>query len=62
MRCAYSGVKMSLNEITHAFAMSVERINEKLGYIKDNVLLVCKEFNTSHRQWSKEKLSELRGF
>jgi cupin superfamily acireductone dioxygenase involved in methionine salvage len=62
MRCAYSNVKMSLHEMIHDFAMSVERINEKLGYIKDNVLLVCKEFNTGQRQWSKAKITELRGF
>tara|TARA_Y100000389_G_C17461382_1_gene521989 strand:- start:194 stop:2170 length:1977 start_codon:yes stop_codon:yes gene_type:complete len=63
MRCAYSNVKMSLNQMFHNFAMSVERKNEKEGYAKDNILLVCKEFNTGNdHQWSKEKLTELRGF
>ena len=63
MRCAYSNVKMSLNEMSQDFAMSVERIDENLGYVEDNVLLVCKELNTGNgRQWSKEKLLNLRGF
>lgn len=62
MRCAYSNVKMSLNEMIHDFAMSVERIDENFGYIKDNVLLVCKEFNTGHgHQWSKKLLNYYRG-
>ena len=62
MRCAYSGVKMSLNEMIHDFAMSVERINEKEGYTGDNVLLVCKEFNTGlGRQWSEDLLNYYRG-
>jgi hypothetical protein len=61
MRCAYSNAKMSLNEMFHDFAMSVERKNEKEGYIKDNVLLVCKEFNTGYRQWSEELLNYYRG-
>jgi len=37
------------------FALSIERLNEKLGYVDGNVKFICKEFNTGHgRQWSPE--------
>jgi hypothetical protein len=36
------------------FALSIERLNEKIGYVEGNVKLICKEFNTGQRQWSRE--------
>ena len=54
LRCFYSNVKLSLSEMRFDFALSPERLNEKLGYVKGNVKLICKEFNTGQRQWSRE--------
>ena len=54
LRCFYSKVKMSFSEMRFDFALSPERLNEKLGYIEGNVKLICSEFNTGLRQWSRE--------
>jgi hypothetical protein len=54
LRCFYSNVKMSFSEMRFDFALSIERLNEDLGYVEKNLKLVCKEFNTGHRQWSRE--------
>jgi len=54
LRCFYSNVKMSIGEMRFDFALSPERLNEDLGYIKGNLKFVCKEFNTGYRQWSRE--------
>ena len=54
LRCFYSNVKLSLSEMRFDFALSIERLNEDLGYVEGNVKLVCKEFNTGYRQWSRE--------
>ena len=40
-----SGIKMSLDELHYAFALSVERINPDEGYVEGNIALVCREFN-----------------
>jgi hypothetical protein len=50
-RCAYSRIKL---EISGDWRMSLERINERKGYIRTNVVLTCKEFNT-FAQWSRAK-------
>lgn len=51
--------------------MSIERLNNKQGYTKDNIVLICVEFNsidtttnrviegTGSAQWSKEKMKIL---
>jgi len=54
LRCFYSNVKMSFSEMRFDFALSPERLNNDLGYIKGNLKLICKEFNTGYRQWSRE--------
>jgi hypothetical protein len=66
--CAYSGLPLKFgnsNEIN--WKISLERINQKIGYTKDNVCLICIEFNTADKSilynddslgssaWSKEK-------
>ena len=43
LRCFYSNVKMSFSEMRFDFALSIERLNEDLGYIEENVKLICKE-------------------
>ena len=63
LRCRYSGIKMSLDELHYAFALSVERINPDVGYIEGNIALVCREFNTGHNtQMTHEKFKEVYGW
>lgn len=52
-RCFYSNTIMST--LTHSNnQMSLERLNNNKGYIKENVVLICLEYNTA-AQWSKRK-------
>ena len=37
---------------------SIERLDENKGYIKGNVALICKEFNTGFYQWSSDKFKK----
>ena len=61
LRCLYSGIKMSLDELHYAFALSVERIDPDVGYVEGNIALVCKEFNTSC-QMTHKKFKEVHGW
>ena len=61
LRCLYSGIKMSLDELHYAFALSVERINPDEGYVEGNIALVCREFNTPC-QMTHEKFKEIHGW
>lgn len=69
-RCAYSNIKLNYGSIFDKdWVASLERINPRLGYIKDNVCLICAEFNgVDHTKnikysnggsgyWSKEKFN-----
>jgi len=51
--CAYSGIKLQLSK---EWIMSLERLDELKGYTRDNVVLVCHEFNPS-AQWSRDKFT-----
>jgi len=51
--CEYSGIKL---EISGEWVMSLERLDELKGYARDNIVLVCHEFNTS-AQWSRDKFT-----
>lgn len=47
------------------WVMSLERLDEKMGYVKGNVALVCLEFNTwglSTSSWTAEKVQIVRDF
>lgn len=66
--CAYSGIPMQF-ECGKDWKISLERINVLQGYTRDNVCLICREFNTSdlsiryinsnlgRSSWSKEKFA-----
>lgn len=43
-----------------SWTISAERLNNSIGYTKENVVLVCWEFNVPHIQWSKEKIQQLK--
>jgi len=58
-RCYYSGVPMCIIPNTH-WRLSLERLNNDLGYTLSNCVLVAAEFNT-RAQWSKEKVELIWG-
>lgn len=55
--CYISKIKMSLK--THSnFNISIERINEADGYVKENIKFICIEFQNGHQQWTPTKFNE----
>jgi hypothetical protein len=70
-RCAYSNIPM--NYVPNSdWKCSPERIDPTKGYVKDNIIFICLEFNTSTKahvttneifgssQWNKEKVDYLK--
>ena len=74
--CAYSGVDLELATRNSHWRISLERLNNKQGYVPENVALIAMEFNSTEKmsphalvrgsaQWSKQKFERLpveRGF
>lgn len=72
-RCAYSGVQMEICLPHSNWRMSLERVDNKLGYEPENCVLIAAEFNTSgmtskrvamdeesgSSEWSMEKVQKL---
>jgi hypothetical protein len=57
-KCYISGVKM--NAGTHQnWKMSIERVDESVGYMKTNCVLICAEFQSGYRQMTREKWDEI---
>lgn len=54
--CFYSGIQMSINK--KKWQMSLERLDQSKGYIVDNCVLCCLEFNGAV-QWSHEKIKSM---
>jgi hypothetical protein len=52
-KCYYSGIQMNYDK--NEWKVSLERLNENLGYIKNNVVLCCLEFNGTS-QWTQQKI------
>lgn len=68
-RCAYSSIPLTYTRKAN-YRMSIERINNRLGYTNENTVLICLEFNsidtssirenaTGSSQWSKAKFEYL---
>lgn len=55
-RCYYSNIPMNYNK--NEWKVSMERLDTSKGYIEDNVVLCCLEFN-SHNQWTAQKIQEM---
>lgn len=55
-KCYYSNIQMNYNSFD--WKVSLERLDTKVGYIKDNIVLTCIEFN-SRTQWSVEKVMNM---
>ena len=61
-RCAYSGVPMQIRFPHAHWRMSLERVDNSLGYIRENCVLVAGEFNSAdHSRRSGVKLAEVQG-
>lgn len=73
--CAYSGIPLRLiNPSTGNWAASVERKNPLKGYTRDNVCLICREFNSADNSakqttlesgtsgWTPEKFQLFLGY
>jgi hypothetical protein len=57
-KCYISGIKM--NAGTHQnWKMSIERVDENLGYMNTNCVLICAEFQSGCRQHTKENWDTL---
>jgi hypothetical protein len=54
--CYYS--KLPMNYDKNEWKVSLERLNNKMGYTRDNICLVCLEFN-GPCQWSHLKILEM---
>jgi hypothetical protein len=55
-KCYYSNIPMQFNK--NEWKVSLERLDPRKGYIKDNVVLCCLEFNT-RSQWTLSKVNEM---
>jgi hypothetical protein len=55
-RCYYSNIPMNFSK--NEWRVSIERVNNEKGYVKDNVVLCCLEFNT-RSQWTQDKVDEM---
>jgi len=53
-KCYISGKELSI--IMHSdWKISIERLDQNNGYIKENIVFICLEFQSGFRQWTKEK-------
>ncbi|CAE8612297.1 unnamed protein product [Polarella glacialis] len=73
-RCFYSGIPLQYKALHVHWRMSLERVNNSVGYTKENCVLIAVEFNTSDysrnkattqvfgtAQWSREKVIHVWG-
>ena len=56
--CAYSGVEMTL-ESGKLNTVSIERIDSKIGYTKENTILVCQAVNRMKSDFSLNEFFDL---
>jgi len=74
-KCAYSGVGMEIEQPNSHWRMSLERVDNSLGYTTSNCVLIAAEFNScdaskgrnvdpesvlGSAQWSRHKVEEVR--
>ncbi|CAE8630690.1 unnamed protein product [Polarella glacialis] len=73
-RCFYSGVPVQYKQRHTHWRMSLERVDNSIGYLKDNTVLIAIEFNTADHsrntattqvfgtaQWSRSKAAQVWG-
>jgi|SRR5579862_7627260 len=56
-KCYYSGIDMNF-KMCSDWQCSLERLDDNKGYVIDNVVLVCLEFNGCAK-WTAEKIQEM---
>lgn len=56
-KCYYSGLLLNL-KTNSEWKCSPERLDDNKGYTKDNVVLICLEFNVPYK-WSLEKINKI---
>lgn len=63
MKCEATGIELSLqhdNSVTHAaFAPSIDRIDNSLGYTKENCRIVCVLYNKAKSDYSSEMVLKM---
>ena len=59
-RCFYSGIPLQYKTYHADWAMSLERLNNKRGYVRDNSVLIAAEFNTTDHS-NRQIVGEVRG-
>lgn len=57
-KCYYTGIRLNLGNLVD-WRCSPERLNENKGYTKDNIKLICLEFNNSNGKWTHKKIQSL---
>ena len=55
--CYISKMKMSL-KVHSDFNISIERIDETNGYVKENIQFICIEFQNGRQQWNPSKFND----
>ncbi len=60
-KCYWFGIDIDLNEIFIPYSIqapSVDRINDSIGYTKDNIVITTRFVNLGRGNYSKEKFTE----
>jgi hypothetical protein len=55
-KCNYSGLPMFLGPDVVDWKCTIERLDDSIGYLKDNVVLCCHEFNVAAK-WTPAKIT-----
>ncbi len=62
-KCSKTGIPFNLDphpdHRVHPFAPSLDRINPKKGYVRNNVQVVCWAYNAAKNQWGEDVLTTL---
>ena len=58
-RCALTGIPLEFPEVGLKIDVSIDRIDSKLGYTKDNVQLVHKDINMMKQQYDNDYFIEM---
>ena len=56
LRCEYSNIPMSLKQCFD-WSLSIERLDNDIGYTRENIVLICAEFNT-REHWKPEHFNK----
>jgi hypothetical protein len=60
-RCFYSGIPFDMEGNDRRFSLSIERVDNSLGYIESNVVLVCTVVNSMKNNLTLAEFKEIVG-